>query len=353
MARHNLPLGLAGALIGAALVAGAVSGAVASLLLDEDDAGGGSGAGSPNSVSAVVAATIDSVVTVINEIQPSAAYPDGGVGGGAGVVVDDRGLVLTNAHIASIPGKLTVVLRNGELRQASLVTHDAPFSDLALVRVQGGGLKGLTFADSARLRPGESVLAIGSPDVDYRNSVSLGVISGLHRRKLLGNLWLEDLIQTDAAINVGNSGGPLINLAGEIVGLVTFRDIGADEPLFGISFALSANSIKPIVRSMIDRGSFPRPYFGVEHQDIGDEQAAAGAVRIDHGALITRVIADSPAQAAGLRAGDVLLRIGRTEINHENTFLNALALVGVTERVPVQYWRDGRTAEVTVETRSR
>jgi 2-alkenal reductase len=341
------------ALVAVAFLAGALSGGLVSLLVDGDVGSGNTSRDEEGSVAAVTARVIPSVVTVINEITPSATYPNGGVGGGGGVFVDDRGYVLTNAHIASIPGKLNVVLHDGEIRAASLVSHDAPFSDLALIRVQGRGFKALPFADSDTLRQGETVIAIGSPDVDYRNSVSSGVISGLHRRKLLDDLWLDDLIQTDAAINVGNSGGPLINLDGEIAGLITFRDIGADEPLFGISFALSSNSVEPIVKSMIDRGSYARPYFGVEHQDIDDKLLATGAVRIDHGALVSRVIGGSPAQAAGLRMGDVILRIGQTDINADNTFLNALGRVGANERVPVQYWREGRTFEVTLETTAR
>jgi 2-alkenal reductase len=340
-----------GALIVLAFLAGGISGAVVSLLVSGD--GDGSDSAASGHVAAVAERSIPSVVTVINEIQPSATYPSGGVGGGAGVVVDERGFVLTNAHIVSIPGKLTVVLHDGQLRNATLVAHDAPFTDLAVVRVQGGGLRALPFADSDDLMLGETVIAIGSPDVDYRNSVSVGVVSGLERRKLLGDVWLEDLIQTDAAINVGNSGGPLLNLEGEIVGLVTFRDIGADEPLFGISFALSSNVVRPIARSIIDRGQFPRPYFGVEHRDIDDEVLATGNVPVDHGAIVSRVIGGSPAQSAGLRAGDVIFRIGNTVINQENTFLNALARAGVNQRVPVEYWREGRTYEVMLETTAR
>jgi 2-alkenal reductase len=340
-----------GALVALAFVAGALSGGVVSLLLSNDS--DGSPSADAGDVAAISERSIPSVVTIINEIQPSATYPQGGVGGGAGVVIDERGFVLTNAHIVSIPGKLTVVLHDGQLRNATLVSHDAPFTDTAVVRVQGGGLQTLPFGDSDAITPGETVIAIGSPDVDYRNSVSVGVVSGLERRKLLGDVWLEDLIQTDAAINVGNSGGPLLNLKGEIVGLITFRDIGADEPLFGISFALSSNAVRPIVRSMIDRGHYPRPYFGIEHRDIDDEVLATGNVPVDHGAIVSRVIGGSPAQNAGLRPGDVIFRIGSTVINQENTFLNALARAGVNQRVPVEYWREGRTFEVMLEMTAR
>jgi 2-alkenal reductase len=334
-----------------AFAAGAAGGGLVAILLGDSDDGSTGQAGA-QAIADTAEAALPAVVTVINEITPSAENPSGGVGGGAGFIIDDRGFVLTNAHIVTIPGRLTVILHNGETRPAQIVSHDAPFTDLAVLRVQGGGLRALRFGDSESLRQGETVMALGSPDIDYRNSVSTGIVSGLDRRKRLENLWLEDLVQFDAAINVGNSGGPLIDLQGRVVGMVTFRDIGQDEPLFGISFALSSNSIRPIAQAIIDRGSFPRPYFGVEHVDIDDSLTPTAAAPRT-GAIVTRVIGGSPAQAAGLRAGDVLLRIGRTAIDDQHTFLNALALVGASERVPVHYWREGRELDATVETTAR
>lgn len=342
---RKLPLGWVAALVVIALIAGAVSGAAATFLLDDDASSDGASA---SALADVAARTLPAVVTVINEITPSAEFPQGGVGGGAGVIVDQRGYVMTNEHIVSIPGTFTVILNNGEERRATLVSDDAPFTDLAVLRIQAGGLTALKFGDSAALRQGETVMALGSPDIDYRNSVSSGIVSGLERRKLLGDLWLDDLIQFDAAINVGNSGGPIVNLKGEIVGMSTFRDIGGgDEPLFGISFALSSRTLQPIVRAIIDKGEYPRPYFGIEHQDIdGTQSLPANAPRA--GAIVTRVIGGSPAQAAGLRAGDVLLRLGRTSIDDRNTFLNALSRVGANERVSLHYWREGRELDATV-----
>ena len=347
---RKLPLGLVAAMVVIALVAGAASGVATTLLLEDDES---TPAGPSGDLADVAARALPAVVTVINEITPSAEYPQGGVGGGAGVIVDERGFVMTNQHIVSIPGTYTVILDSGEERRATLVSHDAPFTDLAVLRIQSGGLRALKFGDSAALRQGETVLALGSPDIDYRNSVSSGIVSGLERRKQLGDLWIEDLIQFDAAINVGNSGGPIVNLDGEIIGMSTFRDIGGgDEPLFGIAFALSSRSLQPIVQSIIDEGKYPRPYFGIEHQDI-DETVTPPANAPRAGAIVTRVISGSPAQAAGLRAGDVLLRIGRTVIDDRNTFFNALSRVGANERVPVRYWREGRELDATVETVAR
>jgi S1-C subfamily serine protease len=350
--------GAVAALVAVAFIAGAVSGALVSLVLDSDD---GSSSAPPSSTASIATDAISktaafakpSVVTVINEIFPSAQLPEGGLGGGAGVIVDDRGFVMTNEHIVSLPGKLTVILDDGELRSATLVSHDAPFTDLAVLRISPGGLKALPFGDSGKLVPGSTLIAIGSPDVDYQNSVTAGVASGVQRRKRLGDIWLDDLIQTDAAINVGNSGGPLLNVTGEIVGLVTFRDLGGEDPLFGIAFAMSSNSIRPIVQSMIQRGSYPRPYFGIDHFEIEAESREAISLGVEQGALVTRVFEGSPAQVAGIRQGDVVLRVGRNDITSNFTFLNALARVAPTDRVPVLLRREGRNLELNLDLRPR
>lgn len=355
--RRRPASGLIAALVAVAFIAGAGAGALVSLILDSDDTASPSQAAGSSIAGDAIARTAafakPSVVTVINEILPSSQYPEGGVGGGAGVIVDERGFVMTNEHIVGLPGKLTVILDDGELRPATLVSHDAPFTDLAVLRITSGGLKALSFGDSSKLAPGSPLIAIGSPDVDYQNSVTTGVASGLQRRKRLGAIWLEDLIQTDAAINVGNSGGPLLNQAGEIVGLVTFRDLGSGDPLFGISFAMSSNAIRPIVQAIVQRGSFPRPYFGIDHAEIEPESLEAVSLGVTGGALVTRVFDGSPAQAAGIRQGDVILRVGRNDITSNFTFLNALVRVSPTDRVAVQLRRESRTLELNVDLRPR
>jgi 2-alkenal reductase len=344
----KLPLPWLGAIVAAALVAGAVSGAAVSLLLDSSDDGSTAPAASggrattpqDGSVAEAVDGALPSVVIVVNEIAPRGSEP-GGLGAGAGFIVDERGFVATNEHIVHDPGKLTVVLANGERRPATLVSSDYPFTDLAVLRITPGGLRALPIGDSDELRQGDTVLAIGSPDFDYSNTVTAGVVSGLGRRKFLQGVFLEDLIQTDAAINLGNSGGPLINLRGEAVGLVTFRDVGGDDDLTGISFAISSRTFRPIVQAIISRGVFPRPYLGIEHQNGS------------RGALVQHVYDASPADKAGVRPGDILLRLGKSEISQNLPFLNALALAGTSGRVPLQVLRDGRTLDLTVEMAAR
>jgi S1-C subfamily serine protease len=341
-----------------ALLAGAISGAAVAFLNDSGSGGSLSLAalpdGSPgDAVSQAVARALPSVVAIINELDLTADNPGGGTAGGAGVIIDSRGFVLTNAHIVVLPGKLFVILNDGSVRPATVVSNDAPFTDLAVIQVQGGGLRSLPLADSAQLTPGQTVVAIGSPDIDYFNSVSVGVVSGVQRRKQLGNVWLEDLIQTDAATNVGNSGGPLLNLNGEVVGINTFRDVGGGDPLFGISFAISSRTFAPIAQSIISSGKFPRPYFGVEHTDLTDEVAASLGTTQTAGALIRSVTGSSPAQKAGLRAGDIVTSIGSVQLSPQLGLLNALASVGASDNVDVRILRGGQAQTLKVQLEPR
>jgi serine protease Do len=355
------PLSWIAALVIAGAVAGAIAGGLVVLLASGSDNGGASkSAGAarlkPNEDEAIVAATeaaLPSVVMVINELAPSPTSP-GGVAGGAGFIVDERGFIVTNEHLVHEPGKLIVVLNNGDQRAATVVSSDAPFNDIAVLRIQAGGLKALTLGRSDQVSEGQTVVAIGSPDFDYRNSVTVGTVSGTGRRKELNGSYLDDLVQTDAAINTGNSGGPLIALNGEAIGMVTFRDIGGgDDPLFGVSFAISSDTIRPIAQAIIERGVFPRPYFGIEHQNVDEKLARSANLRTDRGALVRRVFDASPADKAGMRPGDVITRIGRLEVNKNMPYINALAQVHIGERVNVQVLRDGRLMDLTVETTAR
>ena len=340
------------------LLAGAISGAAVAFLNDSDSSGGGpnqvslSAALGSDRVAQAAAKAIPSVVAIINEYEAQGDEP-AGTAGGAGVIVDDRGFILTNAHIVIIPGNLFVILNDGSVRPATVVSHDAPYTDIAVIRVQSGGLKSLSIGNSADLAQGQAGIAIGSPDIDYFNSVSVGVVSGLERRKRLGNVWLEDLIQTDAAINEGNSGGPLLNLNGEVVGINTFRDTSVDNSLFGISFAISSRIFAPIISQMISTGKFPRPYFGVEHTDLNEDVASTKGLTQTSGALIENVFADSPASAAGLRAGDIVTKIGPFDVNPQFTLLSALGATLPAANVDVTILRNNQPMTLKVQLRPR
>jgi 2-alkenal reductase len=352
------------AIVAAAFIGGAASGAVVSLLLSDNSSSTSSratGAASSSQEAAITAAVDQadsSVVTIIDE--GTTQTDDQGqqfqsVSVGSGVVVDARGYIVTNEHVIHDPGKLSVVLDGGEQRPAQIVSTDAPFTDLAVLRIPAGNLKALTFGDSDNLKLGQTVIAIGSALYEYRNSVSVGVVSGLGRRYFRQNIFMDDLIQTDAAINNGNSGGPLLDTQGRVMGLTTnvVRRVGDNDNVYGIAFAISSKTIQPIVKAIIANGSYPRPYIGIDHVDIDADVQAQNNLTLDHGALVQRVIGGSPADVAGLHAGDIILKLGRYDLDEDTPFLNALGQLNPRDRVAVQFVRDGRSLQATIEVAQR
>jgi 2-alkenal reductase len=346
-------------------VSGLASGAAVALLTD-GDGGSPSAAAQPTrapaaartltpeeTITRVANAAMASVVTVFNEGEPRVenGLTVTTVNSGSGVIIDASGFVVTNEHVVRNPGTLSVVLNNGEQRPAILVAHDAPFTDFAVLQIPEGGLTPLAFGDSAELEVGQAVLAIGSALYEYGNSVTEGVVSGLGRRYLREGIYMEDLIQTDAAINTGNSGGPLVALDGRMVGMVSnvVRRVDGSENVYGISFAISTRTLAPILDSILRTGSFPRPYFGVDHLDLDVPTAAEMGLSVSQGALVQGVTEGSPAAQAGVMQGDIILGIGGMEITPEFTFLNALALIPADERVPVDLLRGEEVTQISVQ----
>jgi serine protease Do len=359
--RIKTPL-LIASFVAVALIAGIVSGSAVAFLVDgsensEEPANQASPtrtAPAQDEVAQVAARAVQSVVTVINQggVSPDeSGLPVESVSSGSGVIVDETGFVVTNEHVVHEPGNLSVVLNSGEQRPAVLVSSDAPFTDLAVLRIPEGSLRALPLGDSSRLTQGQPVTAIGSALFEYQNSVTTGVISGLQRRYLRAGIFMEDLIQTDAAINTGNSGGPLVTLDGRMVGLVSnvVRRVAGFENVYGISFAISSRTMAPILQSIINTGSFPRPYFGIDHLDLDPPTAQQRGLSVPYGALIQNVFADSPASASGIQTGDVILSVGNIQIDENHTFLNGLALVAPAARVPIQLLRDNQPMQLIVQ----
>lgn len=350
------------AVIVAALLGGALSGGVVALLLDSND--GSSASDSPavaaqeGSPAQTVERVLPSVVTIINE-QPDRLDEQGNLIGsiavGSGFIIDARGFIVTNEHVINEPGTLTVVLSDGTERPAQLVSHDAPFTDLAVLKIPEGNLQALRWGDSNRLALGQPVIAIGTALFEYRNSVTVGVVSGLQRRWLRAGVYMEDLVQTDALVNSGNSGGPLVTLNGEVVGInsTVVRTVNGVETVTGVAFAISSRTMQPIVQTIISNGSYPRPFFGLDHITIDQELLLTTNLPVDQGAIVQRVTGDSPAARAGLQAGDILLSIGRMELTEMLPFINALSRIGVNDRVDVQYWRNGQLFNTTVQVEPR
>ena len=281
-----------------------------------------------SAVTDAVQKAVPCVVTILNKLNSADTMGTEATAAGSGVIIDSRGFIVTNDHVVRDAAEISVVLHDGREFAATLVSSDDPFTDLAVVKIDAGTeeLPALSWGDSDALKLGQRVVAIGSALNEFRDSVTVGVISGSHRDWSREGVVMEDLIQTDAAVNHGNSGGALINAEGELVGLNTsvIRSTEAGEVVEGIAFAISSKIAEPIAQAIIDDGSYPRAYLGIAHQDIGPDVATLGGLPVDHGALVVRVSEGTPAGDAGIREGDIILKIGDIELSQGMPFLNAL-----------------------------
>ena len=283
------------------------------------------------SVSEAVSTLAPSVVTVVNYLDaaPSSAL-QGGQGSkasGSGLVISAQGHIVTNAHVVEASQRLEVVLADGTTLPAELVGSDS-FADLAVIKIEAGAAPAAIFGDSGLLLPGDTVIAIGSPLGDFTNTVTVGVVSAINRSlEISSGYQMEGLLQTDAAINRGNSGGPLVDLRGEVVGINTLvvRGSGSSSVVAeGLGFSIPSNTVKTIVDQLIARGVVVRPYLGIRWEWLTPDVAAANGLAVSYGAYITEVTPNSPAAVSGLQQGDVLVGMDGTPFDEANFFLNLL-----------------------------
>ena len=262
---------------------------------------------------------------------------------GSGVVVDaKKGYIVTNSHVIEGADAIEVGLSDGRTLVAELVGSD-PQVDLAVLKVEPDDLAEIEFANSAHLRVGDFVVAIGNP-FNLNQTVTSGIVSALGRSGL-GIEGYEDFIQTDASINPGNSGGALVDLAGRLVGINTaiLAPTGGN---VGIGFAIPANMVNAIMGQLIEHGEVRRGLIGVAVQDLHPGLAEAFGVKAREGVIVTRVERGSPGEQAGLQEGDIILRVGDREIEKRADFLNQAAVLFIGDAVEVGVLRDGRRKTV-------
>jgi 2-alkenal reductase len=283
-----------------------------------------------SAVTEVVGLVGPSVVTVINHLPPQRTFFGGVVertGSGSGVVISREGYIVTNFHVIDGAESLEVVLADGTPLPAVLIGAD-PYADLAVLQAEVEMLPAVPFGNSDALKPGEPVIAIGSPLGDFVNTVTVGVVSATGRSfEGLGGFELQDLIQTDAAINQGNSGGPLVNLAGQIVGINTLVVRGSGSGgagAEGLGFSIPSNTVRALTEQIIGQGRVDRPFLGIRSATITPEVAESNRLPVDHGVFVVEVIGGGPGERAGLRPRDIVVSIGGIRIDEENPFINVL-----------------------------
>ena len=315
--------------------------------------------GSPMTTEQIVDQVGPAVVTVINRQKYTGrrisgntpATPPGGnanqpidTGLGSGVIYDKAGLILTNNHVVEGATAIDVELADGSRVDATLVGRD-PSNDVAVVKIDPAKVSVVAqLGDSDAVKPGQPVVAIGSPEA-LENSVTEGIVSGVNRQ--LDNY--VGLIQTDAAINHGNSGGPLINAYGQVIGLNTLgvRDNNAQ----GLNFAIPINKAKQVAGTLVSKGNgavvSTRAYLGVQVDPLNTSNAAQYGTKLTQGAYVVKVEPGTPAEKAGLRAGDVITAVNGTKLDNKTAIGDVLNTLNVGDTATLTIDRTGQTQTLT------
>jgi serine protease Do len=267
---------------------------------------------------------------------------------GSGVVVDAKnGYIITNYHVVGGTDEAQVVLSDGRILKVEWAKSD-PMTDLAVVKVNSGDLIDAPLGDSDKMEVGDWVLAIGSP-VGLPQTVTAGIISASGRTTNDGASY-QNFLQTDAAINRGNSGGPLVNMRGEVIGInsAIVSESGGNE---GIGFAIPSNMVKNVMTQLIEKGKVTRGYLGVSIQGVDEKLAKSFNLPTTKGVLISSVTPGSPAAKAGLKAGDFILSVSGKSTENPNDLRNLVAGLEVGKAVKVEFYRNGQknSVEVSIE----
>lgn len=265
-------------------------------------------------------------------------------GQGSGFLISEDGYIVTNHHVVGEADRVNVTLGDGREFEAERVGTD-PHTEIALIKIEGGGFPFLTMADSDQLRIGEWVLAIGSP-FGLSNTVTAGIV-GARGRGALDIVDYADFIQTDAAINPGNSGGPLLNLRGEVVGLNT-AILSRSGGYMGIGFAVPANMVKYVRDQLLEKGTISRGFLGISIQNVDQNLANWFGIKDGHGVLIAGVNPGSPASEAGLQRDDVIVEYEGQPIQEANSFRSRVSTTAPGSRVSIVVIRDGERLTKTV-----
>jgi 2-alkenal reductase len=288
------------------------------------------------------------VVTVVNQMQPQRGARGSTVSptaSGSGVIIDANGDIVTNNHVIENSQKLQVIFADETKADAKLVGTDTVL-DIAVLRVVGKMPAVAQFGNSSALEPGQVAIAIGSPLGDFRGTVTVGVISALNR-----TVETETgLIQTDAAINNGNSGGPLIDSLGQVIGINTLavRSSGSGNVAEGLGFAIPSDLVKDIAAQLIATGSVQHPYLGLAYQQVDPQIASQLNLNTTNGILVTQIDPSGPAEKAGLQEGDVILTINGQTIDPDHVLAGMLLTHKPGETLNLTVLRNGQQLKTNV-----
>ena len=266
---------------------------------------------------------------------------------GSGFIVTDDGYILTNYHVVEDADSITVSMYEGQTYEAELVGFDAS-NDVAVLKIEAEGLTPVVLGDSDNLNVGDNVVAIGNPLGELTFSLTSGAISSLNRNITMSNGSTMNLMQTDCAINSGNSGGALFNMYGEVIGITNAKyssNGGGEASIDNIGFAIPINLAWEIAQSIIEKGYVSTPYIGVTVSDVGQQFQNYG---LPQGAAVQSVVEGGPAEKAGLQANDIITHIGGEEITGYAQLSQYIREAGVGGQLKLTVFRQGETLEITV-----
>ena len=295
----------------------------------------------------VYAANVNSTVGITTSVTTNFwGYQSTSAASGSGFIISDDGYVLTNFHVIEDSDSITVSMYSGDSYEAALIGYDKS-NDIAVLKIDAEGLSPVILGDSNNLNVGDSVVAIGNPLGELTFTLTSGAISAKDREVTFSDNVTMNLLQTDCAINSGNSGGALFNLYGEVIGVTNAKYGGSSNSsasIDNIGFAIPINSVLNIVESIIEKGYISKPYVGISVLDVSEETQQYG---IPAGAAIQAVAEDGPAAQAGLQRGDVITAVDGIPMN-SSELISYIGSASVGQEVIFHIYRQGETLEITV-----
>ena len=298
----------------------------------------------------VYAANVNSTVGIVTSLVTTNFWGQQttGAAAGSGFVFSDDGYILTNYHVVEGATSITVSTYDGTSYDAKLIGYDES-NDVAVLKIDATGLTPVVIGDSDKLNVGDNVVAIGNPLGELTFSETSGIVSALNREVTMSNNTTMDLIQTDCAINSGNSGGALFNMYGEVVGITNAKysssSSSSGASIDNIGFAIPINQVYGIVKSIIENGYIEKPYIGVSVLTVSDETQKYG---LPGGASVQSITKDSPAEEAGLQVNDIITKVNDTEIASSTELVKIVRAANPGDELKLTVYRQGETLELTI-----
>ena len=296
----------------------------------------------------VYAANVNSTVGITTSITTNYwGYQTTAAASGSGFILSDDGYILTNFHVIDDSDSISVRLYNGESLDAALIGYDES-NDIAVLKVEAENLVPVIIGDSDNMNVGDSVIAIGNPLGELTFSLTAGAVSALDREITMSNGSTMNLIQTDCAINSGNSGGALFNLYGEVIGITNAKyssNSSSEASIDNIGFAIPINDVWGIIESIIEKGYISKPYIGVSVSSVSAETQSYG---LPQGAAVKVVAEDSPAQKAGLQVNDIITAINGTQITGSSDLVKLVGDAAVGDTLTLTVYRQGASIDLTL-----